>query len=413
MKVLIINQSIYDGGAARAAHRLFTGLVNRNVDVTFLSLDRKVNQDKELTFFSSFKRDLRKVGPKIESVFINRYRNKFKSSFSISRFNILNTAKVINEMNPDIVHLHWINSGTLTIKEISQIKAPIVWSLHDMWPFTGGCHYDLDCGLYKKECGTCKVLNSNKLNDLSKKLLSNKQKWFSQIDNLTIVALSSWLEGCAKSSSLFRNKRIVRLPNPIDVSVFDKVDKYVAREILTLPRDKKLLLFGAMYATSDPRKGFNELINALSYLDKNKYEVVIFGASHYSNKTDIPLNLHLVGQLNDDISLKLIYSAVDLTIVPSLQENLSNVIMESLSCATPVVAFNIGGNSDLIEHKVNGFLAKPYKSNELAKGVDWIIEGNNNEEIKKNSRMKVLENFSEDVLIPQYIELYRSILNHS
>jgi glycosyltransferase involved in cell wall biosynthesis len=284
---------------------------------------------------------------------------------------------MIKEINPDIVHLHWINGGMIKIEDLAKIDKPIVWSLHDMWAFTGGCHYDEECGRYKEKCVKCKVLGSEKENDLSKKVFKRKEKNYKNLD-LTVVGLSKWLNECSKESTLLKDKKHVNLPNPIDTNIFKPFDKEKSRELWNLPKDKKLVLFGAMNPTGDPRKGFKELSEALKLLEIKDVEFVVFGSSAPKNPPKFKFKTHYVGRLNDDIGLVTLYSAVDVMIVPSLQENLSNAIMESLSCATPVVAFDIGGNSDMIEHKKTGYLVKPFEAQDLANGIEWVLNLKNN-----------------------------------
>jgi glycosyltransferase involved in cell wall biosynthesis len=342
---------------------------------------------------------------------IKNYPNKTKTLFSSSYLDYSNISDIINEINPDIVHFHWICDEMIKIEDIAKIKAPIVWSLHDMWAFTGGCHYDEECGRYINGCGQCKVLRSKDEYDLSKTVFKRKQRTFSQTPNMTIVGLSRWLANCAKKSSLLRDKRIVNLPNPINTTQYRPVDKITARAILSLPEDKKLVLYGAMNAAADPRKGFNELEEAITKLDKPDIELVVFGSSRPENVSQSKFETYYFGQLNDDISLQILYSACDVMVVPSLQENLSNAIMESMSCATPAVGFAIGGNNDLIDHKTNGYLAVPFDSNDLAKGIEWVLYADNYDELCTNARNKVLEKFDSKVVAKQYIELYKEVLH--
>ena len=314
------------------------------------------------------------------------------------------------KIDPDIVHLHWVTGGMLRIEDVARIRAPVVWSLHDMWAFTGGCHYDEECGKFKNSCGSCPVLASAKENDLSSKVLQRKQVSFKQHTNLTIVGLSNWLAKQAKSSTLFKNTSVVNLPNPIDTTSFAPFCKQQARTLFKLPGDKKLVLFGAMGATSDPRKGFKELAQALDHLPA-EYELVVFGSNEPKISQGFKQKAHYLGHLHDDIALRVLYNAADVMVVPSLQENLSNAIMESLSCGTPVVGFDIGGNSDLIDHQVNGYLAEPYSADDLAKGIAWVLQHQSPDELAENARQKVLENFESSLVASKYIDLYREVLS--
>ncbi|PCI27950.1 MAG: glycosyl transferase family 1 [SAR324 cluster bacterium] len=412
MKILIVTRSDIQGGAARAAYRLHKSLLNQDVNSQMLVQDKKSDNFKIIVHEKKSTQYFNKLRPFIDTIPGRFYKNKTKTLFSPSWFGFSNIVDKINDINPDIVHLHWICSGMISIEDLVRIKAPIVWSLHDMWAFTGGCHYDEECNLYISNCGTCKVLGSNKENDLSRKIFRRKEKAFSKIDNMTIVGLSKWLSDCAKNSTLLQGKKHINLPNPIDTSVFKPFDKENSRELWDLPKGKKLVLFGAMDATSDPRKGFKELSKALTQLRCNDLEFVVFGSSEPENSQKLGFKTHYLGHLHDDVSLVTLYNAVDIVVVPSIQENLSNAIMESLACATPVVGFDVGGNADMIEHKKTGYLTEPFNTQDLANGIDWVLNTENYDELCENAREKVLREFDSKVVSQQYIELYNDILSN-
>ena len=410
MKILIVNTSDIQGGAARAAYRLHSALLVEGVDSQMLAQSQSSDNLTVIGPQTKVQKALGKLRPTLDGLPVHRYKERTKTLFSPSWLPFSSIVERINAINPDIVHLHWIAGGMMRIEDIAKIKAPIVWSLHDMWAFTGGCHYDEECHAYTKDCGSCKVLRSHKNNDLSKKVFIRKQKTFTKIDNMTVVGLSSWLNDCSKNSSLLKDKRHINLPNPINTTRFQPFDKNKARTLWNLPTDKKLVLFGAMGVTSDPRKGFNELSEALHELKDDSIELVIFGSSQPKNPHNFAFKTHYLGQLHDDVSLVTLYSAVDVMIVPSLQENLSNAIIESLACATPVVGFDIGGNSDMIEHHKTGYLAEPFDSNDLAKGIEWVLNSESYDELCQNAREKVLREFDSQVVAKKYIDLYNKII---
>lgn len=411
MKILIVNTNDINGGAARATYRLHKALLVQGVDSQMLVQD-KISDDWTIktTGVSKIQKGINKLRPMIDALPVKRYKNKTATLFSPSWFGFSNIVDEINKISPDIVHLHWICTGMLKIEDIAKIKAPIVWNLHDMWAFTGGCHYDENCDKYKHSCGTCPILGSNKNNDLSRKIFNRKQRVFNEIKDITIVGLSRWLNDCSKNSTLLKDKKHINLPNPINTNTFQSFDKTKSKELWNLPIDKKLILFGAIGATSDHRKGFKELSKALHKLQDKNIEFVVFGSSEPKKPQDFDFKTHYVGHLHDDVSLVTLYSAVDVMVVPSLQENLSNAIMESLSCGTPVVAFGIGGNSDMIDHKQNGYLAKHFDTDDLKNGIEWILN-NNYETLCKNAREKVLKEFDSVVVAKKYIKLYEEILH--
>lgn len=407
MKILIVNTFDIEGGAARAAYRLHRALLSEGVDSEMLVQNKSSDDFTVFGNTTKVQKVMAKLRPTLDSLPIRLYKERTKTLFSSSWLPFSNIVDKINEINPDIVHLHWICDGMMRIEEIARIKAPIVWSLHDMWAFTGGCHYDEECGRYKEACGNCKVLGSEKEKDLSRKIWHSKEKNFAKIQNMTIVGLSKWLTECAEKSTLLRDTKVVNLPNPIDTNTFKPFDKDKARELWNLPCDKKLVLFGAMGATSDPRKGFKELSDAMGQLTSKDIEFVVFGSSEPQVSQNFGFKTHYLGHLHDDVSLVTLYSAVDVMIVPSLQENLSNAIMESLACGTPVVAFDIGGNGDMIEHMQNGYLATPYDVVDLSRGIQWVIENSFDNVLSISARKKIVEIFDAKVVVKKYIELYR------
>jgi glycosyltransferase involved in cell wall biosynthesis len=410
VKILIVTASDINGGAARATYRLHRALLDADIDSQLLVQTKTSDDYTVLASASKIQKGLAKLRPTLDALPVQFYKNRTKTLFSPSYLPSFGLADKINALTPDLVHLHWINGGMLRIEELDKINAPIIWSLHDMWAFTGGCHYDEGCEGYKIQCGNCKVLASDKESDLSRRIHNSKAKVFERLENLTIVGLSQWLANCAKSSQLLKNKRIVCLPNPIDTSIFSPFNKLKARELLNLPQDKKLILFGAMGATSDPRKGFIKLSSALQNMDLKNTELVVFGSSKPQMAQGFKQKAHYLGQLHDDISLRVLYSAADVMVVPSLQENLSNAIMESMACGTPVVGFDIGGNGDLIDHQQNGYLAKPFDIDDLAKGIEVILNSKNYTELCQSARNKVLREFDSHIVADKYIGLYKQLI---
>lgn len=410
MKILIVNALDYEGGAARAAYRLHRALLAEGVDSQML-VQGKISDDQTIIGpASTIQKGLVTIRPKLDSLPVHRYNNRSQTLFSPAWLPFSGIVDRINDLNPDVVHLHWVTGGMMRIEDIARIKAPIVWSLHDMWPFTGGCHYDENCGAFKQQCGHCKVLDSAKSKDLSFHIYMRKLAAYKKKNDITLVGLSRWITNEAINSSLFFSDQVVNLPNPIDTQVFAPVEKAVARDLLNLPQDKKIILFGAMGATSDPRKGFTALSDALLQIRTKEAELVIFGASQPKRNAEFLQKTHYLGRLHDDITLRVLYSAADVTLVPSLQENLSNAIMESLACGTPVVGFNIGGNNDLVDHFQCGYLAKAFDTIDLSNGIDWILEHHTPKKLSVAARAKVLSHFEQSIVAGRYIDLYRRIL---
>jgi glycosyltransferase involved in cell wall biosynthesis len=362
-----------------------------------------------------------RIRPYYDDAFLFMYKNRKNVNFSIAKAGI----SIINNTNikaADIIHLHWFNRGYLSLfrlKELSNLNKPIIWTLHDMWAFTGGCHYSNGCDRYKNQCGFCPVLNSNREKDISRKTWKRKVETFMNM-NMSIVTCSKWLGKCAESSSLLKMKTVFVIPNTLDTHIFKPIEKNVARNILNLPQDKKFVLFGATSAASEERKGFKYLIESLNLLYQNnvelskKIEVLVFGASSSNEIEKLPYRIHFLGNLYDEYSLTLCYNAADVFIAPSLEDNLPNTVMEAISCGTPVIAFAVGGIPDMIEHNRNGYLAKPYEPEDLAKGITTLLLNDHIlAKMSTNARNKVLYEFNMNKIACSYLDLYKSTLDKS
>ncbi|WP_010179993.1 glycosyltransferase family 4 protein [Glaciecola sp. HTCC2999] len=411
MRVLIVNSTDISGGAARAAYRLHQSLLMKNVDSTMLVQNKMSDDFSVVGPISKFDRAFNKLRPTLDSLPLKRYKDKSATLFSTSWVFSGNLVNQINKLNPDIVHLHWINSGMLRLEDLSKIKSKIVWSLHDMWMFTGGCHYDDDCGLYKDNCGNCPVLNSRFSHDLSRVILKRKSRAFANVSSLTVIGVSKWLQGCAEQSQLLKNRTVLTLPNPIDTTLFRGHDKLLSRRLWGLPSNKKLILFGAIGSTNDPRKGFSELIDTLKNIDTRNVAFVVFGATRPLNPPVFDCEVIYVGSLHDDVSLISLYCSVDVMVVPSRQEAFGQTASESMACGTPVVSFRHTGLLDIVDHKVNGYLAAPSDTEDLAAGIEWVLNNESYSELCIEARKKVVSKFDSKVVAEKYIEVYRGLLN--
>jgi glycosyltransferase involved in cell wall biosynthesis len=411
MNILHLSTSDVDDGAARAAYRLNQGL--SSLGCTSQMLVRAKFSDNQTVI--SEKSILTKLGPPLSSVPLRRYPQRDTAMFSPQWFPDVLTARVA-QIEPDIVNLHWVCNGFLSIETLPKFKKPLVWTLHDMWPFTGGCHYDRGCEEYKESCGNCPQLNSSKAADLSRHVWQRKSKAWKNL-NLTIVSPSKWLAQCARSSSIFQDLRVEVIPNSLDIQKYRPINKKIARDILGLPLDKQIILFGAIGATSDLRKGFHLLLPALlkiSHLEgwQDRLELAIFGGSQPPSIPKYGFKTHYLGKLSDDISLSLVYAAADVFVAPSIQDNLPNTVMESMSCGTPCVAFNIGGMCDMIDHKRTGYLATPFEVEDLVKGIVWVLEDKEYcQKLQYDSHEKSLREFAPEVQAHRYLSLYKDILN--
>lgn len=404
--------SMDKGGAARAAIRINDSISRLNCDEdsnNIVLVGRKYTSNSLVRGIVPTK--LGKLLFVLNNTFNNfsliKYDFKTLFSNSIFGFDISNNQYV---KECDIINLHWINGGGLSyrsLKRLSKLNKPIVWTLHDMWPFTGGCHYDEECGKYKEICGKCKVLNSKKERDLAKRNQYKKYKLFKEMD-LTIVGCSNWITNCAKESYILRDKECLNIPNTLDLNIYKSIDKDIAKSILNISTNKKIVLFGAMSSTSDERKGFKYLIEAVKNLNKEEYIAVIFGNKERNMEIERYLDVIYLGELSDDYSLILAYNCADVFIAPSKQENLANTVMESLACGTPVVAFNIGGMSDMIKHQYNGYLAKAFNYKEICIGIKYCID--NRKLLSENAIRYVKEKYNYKEIGNRYLHLYKQLI---
>ncbi len=319
--------------------------------------------------------------------------------------------------NSDIINLHWTTGGFMSIGNIASLAKlgkPVVWTLHDMWAFTGGCHYAGECGKYKAACGACPQLGSSRAGDLSAKVFRRKKRAYADL-NLHIVTPSGWLGNRVKDSALLSGRPVQIIPNGLDTGVFKPAEKNTARSVFNFPEDKKIILFGAAGGTSDKRKGFRYLFEAINRLKEiasgqKDYMLLIFGAGHSKGNERFPFETVFAGALSDEVSMSVLYSCADVFVLPSLGDNLPNTIMESMACGTPVAAFDVGGVPDMVEHMKNGFLAKYMDSEDLAQGIKWVLEDERRRQaLGEAAREKALEDYSMDVLAKSYLTLYESI----
>ncbi|WP_418791071.1 glycosyltransferase family 4 protein [Phosphitispora sp. TUW77] len=397
-----------------AAYRLHKGMLNLGLDSKILVAGNSIDDPTVLKPIHKSEKIMNFLRQKIETLPLKFYpeRSGFPFSAAIVPNNVIGH---ISTLNPSLVHLHWVCGGFLRIESLKQIARPIVWTLHDSWAFTGGCHLPFDCVRYRDGCKKCPVLNSSKEKDISSRVMKRKQKAWKSL-NMTIVTPSKWLGECARSSMLFNNNRIETIPNGIDTNIFKPIGRKMARKILSLPLDKKLVLFGAVNSTRDPNKGFRFLQQALKEINckglGDKVQIIVFGGLESEKFSDSGLKTTFLGRLHDDISLAVLYSAADVFVAPSIQENLPNTVMEALACGTPCVAFNIGGMPDMIEHQRNGYLARPFEKNDLACGIDWVL-GNDSrwQSMSHRAREKVEQEFDIKLIAGRYLKLYQDILS--
>ena len=412
MKIVLLNTFECSGGASIACNRLMHALQKAGMDVKLIVRDKVTENPHIIPTSDSW---LRKASNYVRFVWerlIIFVYNKFNKAnlFAVSianRGTDISKTPAIKEA--DIIHIHWTNQGFLSLKNIRQLillGKPMVWTMHDMWNFTGVCHYAGDCEKYCTECHTCPLLGKTML-DKTKHIFQKKKKLFSNTD-IHFVGCSQWMANCAGNSTILKNATITSIPNPIDVDVYKPVDKQIARQKLNLPADSKLILF-ASAKLSDPRKGMAYFIEAIKRLpNDHQIEIVLLGGKLDEHVLgEISRRTHALGYLHTPDDMAMVYAACDIFVIPSLEDNLPNTVMESMACGVPCVGFDVGGIPELIDHKINGYIAKSKSSEDLAKGISWTLFEADYTQLSENARHKVRTHYTEEIVAKQYLELYQ------
>lgn len=391
MNILTINTFEKTGGAAIAAGRITSALKKHRVNVSSRSRGGK-------------------AGFYIER-FIIWAANGFSKS-NLFAVDIANCGEDITELpefkDADIIHLHWINQGFISISGLKMIIAsgkPIVWTMHDMWPCTGICHHARECNNYFDGCHDCQYLRFPGKSDLSSKIYRRKEAAYKKT-NITFVTCSKWLKERASHSGLIAGHNLIDIPNPIDTDFYKPFEQRNRK-------DDFRILFGAAKIT-DKRKGIDYFIETCNIL-KKKYpglnlKVVCYGQNSEVLSSLITYPVESLGYVSGDAAIRDLYNSVDLFVTPSLEDNLPNTIMEAMACGVPCVGFNVGGIPEMIGHKETGYVAEYKSAEDFADGIAWTLDGTRYEQLSNASRQKVIANYSEDKVAGQYISLYKSLL---
>ncbi len=411
----IVQLSTFDlrFGAAIAARRLHEALLLQGSDCDFLVAERQGDCPRTHSAYDGPGRVLAKARHTIDRLPLKVYQRKPEVPFSANWYGT-SISHSVDKLEPDLVHMHWCQSNFVPTGALPHLDYPLIWTLHDMWAFTGGCHYTDGCDHYLHECGRCPILQSNSTGDLTRWLWRQKRRAYRSLSkSLHIVCPSSWMADVARRAPLLEGVPVHVIPNPISAHTFQPVDKKTARRLLGLPEKGHLLLMGATWK-ADRRKGFDLLDDALkryaTLQGVGPLGLVTLGTgnSRVMSETKGLTNWN-IGFLQDEVSLCALYNAVDVVALPSREENLSNMLSESLCSGTPCLAFAIGGNGDLIQHQVNGYLAKPYDTAGMAEGLAWVLNNLGHEKrtlIAEEAHAKV----SYEVLAPEFLKLYQTVL---
>ena len=420
MRVLIVNTSERTGGAAVAASRLMEALNNNGVKAKMLVRDKETDRltvaavpgQKWMQFYFLWERFV---------VWLRLHFNR-KHLFEVDIANCgADVTQLPEFQEADVVHLHWINQGMLSLKGIRKILntgKPVVWTMHDIWPATAICHLTLDCRNFETQCAHCRLLPGNgSTNDLSTQIWKRKQQMLND-RQITFVTCSQWLAGEAQKSALLKGQRVVSIPNPIDTHIYTPKDKQQARQRVGLPTEGRIILFASQRVTNR-NKGMGYLLEACRLLaeqypeKKEDITVAILGGHAEEIEGQLPFRTCPLGYVNDEQRIVDIYNAADVFVLPSLSENLPNTIMEAMTCGVPSVGFRIGGIPEEIDHQQNGYVADYCSSEDLARGIWWTLYEADHEAVRKACLQKVAHNYSQQSVANRYLEVYESLHHHN
>ena len=407
LKILHVVSGNLSGGAARGAYWLNLALLQQGVDSKIFTNSPTTYNDTSVISINTSIID--KIFNFVR-VFFDRglsflYLKRKKAIFSCGLGGV-NVSKYKIFKEADVIHLHWINSGLINIKYLLELNKPVVWTMRDMWPFTGGCHYSMNCKNYETGCGNCEQLGSTLSMDLSRYVVSRKQKYISKTINL--VCISSWLKECAQKSYLFKDYPIKTIANNIDTQKFIPIAKNQARHALGIPLNKKVILTAAQNL-ADAYKGFKLLLNAYGQIS-NDYYLLFFGKIDHATIAGLSQECKSLGFIDDNQLICLAYSSADVFVSASLMEAFGKTLAEAMSCGTPVVCFDCGGPKDIVSHKIDGYKAKPKNTQDLVQGVEWVLSHKNYDKLCGNARKKIVQKFDSKVVAKQYIDLYKNIM---
>lgn len=411
MTPILISNSDGGGGAARAAARLHRALLAQGIPAQMRV--RYKTGDQPGAESSSGR--LGKLADRLRLPMGDLYMRLQKTTnlaphsanWVPSRW-----SATLNASDADVVNLHWVGDETMSIADIGRIRKPIVWTLHDMWPFCGTEHYADDSPATRWRAGyrTGNRSPADSGIDLDRLAWLRKRRAWQR--PMLVVAPSTWLASCARDSALMSGWPVKVIPNALDTTRYKPLDRAFCRHTLDLPPDGHVILFGALGGDQDRRKGYDLLLGALDRLGRQpgreRITCMAFGASQPSSSPQLPLQVRWIGKVHDDLSLAMLYSAADVTVVPSRQENLPQVATEAQACGCPVVAFACTGLPDAVLHQRTGYLARAYDLDDLAHGLRWLLDDQDRRRsLGTAARERAVRLWCPEVVARQYVEAYR------
>lgn len=416
MRVVHVNAHEGLSGAGRAAQRLHRALLASGVASVLAVGHRTTGEATTVGGGSLAERLWSRNLPRLDGLAIRFRRGRRGDLFSTCAFPDPFGARV-RALTPDVVNVHWIGQGFARPETLRTFDAPVVWTCHDHWAFTGGCHLPGECRGYEARCGRCPALGSDDPHDLSSRLLQRKERSYDGL-NLTVVAPSRWLADRARASRLLAGRRVEVIPNGLDGTVFRPEDQGAARARWDLPADARVVLFAALGGPANPAKGYDLLAAALQVLARSgragRLVLAVVGTDSVAGAPEAGVPVRCLGRVADDRVLAGVYACADLVAVPSREDNLPSTAMEALACGRPAVGFGIGGLPDMIEHGLNGALAPPFDVEALADAVAWVLaDGARWRALSAAARARVERDFTLEVQASRYLALYRQVLGEA
>ena len=417
MRVLIVNTSERAGGAAVAANRLMEALNNHGVKARMLVRDKQTDSLTVVGLRDKWWQQWCFLWERLV-VFLHLHCSR-KHLFEVDIANIgTDITKLPEFQEADIIHLHWVNQGMLSLSGIRKILKsgkPVVWTMHDIWPATAICHYARNCRNYRTACGHCPLLpNGKRNNDLASRVWRRKEQLLNG-QSISYVACSKWLCGEARLSALLCGQKVVSIPNAIDTHVYCPADRQQARQSVGLPTDRQLILFVSQRVT-DQRKGMDFLIEAVRLMAdrfpevKQHVGIAVLGGHSDEFADRLPLPVYPLGYVSDERQIVNIYRSADVFVTPSLEDNLPNTIMEAMACGIPCVGFKVGGIPEEIDHQKNGYVAAYRDAEDLARGIHWVLQEADYEALSKSAVTKVSRSYSQQSVALKYTEVYNEAL---
>ena len=389
-------------GAAKGANILHQALLGLDINSKLLNdhpskIENKKNYDENIIFINNnFVKKITNIFfIYLEKILKSIYLHSPRETFTIGFFGF-DITKLKAYKDANIIHIHWLGQGFINLKSLSKIDKPVIWTMRDMWPFTGGSHYSMDFEKYESSY-TSKIIQNYKKKNYNK--------------NFQFIAVSDWLKKKAEKSNVLIEHNIKKIDNNIDIQEFATIEKKTARIQLGISTKKQIILYGAQNPQSK-RKGWQIFIKTLEKLDKSKYLLLIFG-NFWSQKIldNIGIEYKILGYISDKIKLNMTYSSADLFVASSIEDAWPKTFAEAMCCGIPVVCFKDTSLSEIVDHKINGYVVDEFNSEQLKKGIDWLSE-----EIQKNNiigdraKTKAL-NFDAKIIAKKYIDLYLNVLN--